>query len=123
LRCDDGQGCFLGGDCKSRVCAAMKCAAPTCSDSQQNGDETDLDCGGSCSGKGAGCATGKSCLVAGDCQSGVCDAGKCGAGACTDQLRNGVETDVDCGGGTCPACDVNRVCAVPGDCSSGVCTL
>ena len=33
-----------------------------------NGDETALDCGGSC----APCALGKACLTAADCQSGAC---------------------------------------------------
>lgn len=35
-----------------------------CSDGVKNGDETDVDCGGSCAGK---CAAGKACLVSGDC--------------------------------------------------------
>ena len=37
----------------------------------KNGDETDIDCGGSCSA----CAYGKSCLHDGDCLSGYCDYG------------------------------------------------
>lgn len=41
---------------------------------------------------------------------------------CTDQIRNGHETDVDCGG-TCPAaCALGRSCDGGGDCESGTCT-
>ena len=45
----------------------------TCGDGQQNGNETDLDCGGVC----GGCATGATCRVGGDCDSGICDSGTC----------------------------------------------
>ena len=41
----------------------------TCSDQIKNGDETDLDCGGSCPTK---CDVGDDCLVNDDCQSGSC---------------------------------------------------
>jgi hypothetical protein len=35
--------------------------------------------------------------------------------------KNGNETAVDCGGGTCPACPNGQTCNVPGDCQSGNC--
>src|SRR6187200_355580 len=41
---------------------------------------------------------------------------------CTDGLKNGSETDVDCGGGLCPRCADGKVCQLPNDCSSGTCT-
>ncbi len=41
--------------------------------------------------------------------------------ACTDRIKDGPETDVDCGGGTCPACPADLVCSVPTDCQSGGC--
>ncbi|MCG8418820.1 MAG: hypothetical protein MJE77_12855 [Proteobacteria bacterium] len=45
-------------------------ATATCSDGQQNSDESDVDCGGSC----PRCAAGQRCNSSGDCQSGaVCD--------------------------------------------------
>jgi hypothetical protein len=37
-------------------------------------------------------------------------------------MKNGSETDVDCGGGTCPACADGLACSTAADCSSGVCT-
>ena len=36
-------------------------------------------------------------------------------------MRNGTETDVDCGGPTCGACGTNASCSVGTDCTSGVC--
>jgi hypothetical protein len=41
---------------------------------------------------------------------------------CTDGVRNGNESDVDCGGGTCPICAAGRQCRTGADCASAVCT-
>jgi hypothetical protein len=91
---------------------------PTCSDGDQNGDETDIDCGGSCSG----CATGDTCSVASDCASGVCTSGTCQGPLCTDGAQNGDETDIDCGG-SCPAdCVIDQGCGGSTDCQSGLCS-
>jgi len=65
---------------RSRVNAAsclISCAPPTCDDGFQNGDEDDIDCGGS-----------------------VCPA----CPTCDDGTQNGEETGVDCGGSACPSC-------------------
>lgn len=43
--------------------------SPTCSDNTKNGNETDVDCGGS---KCPKCTPGKTCLIDADCDSGVC---------------------------------------------------
>jgi hypothetical protein len=94
--------------------------APTpasCEDRQQNGDETALDCGGSCSA----CADGSSCNSDDDCQSGRCTTGRCAAPSCDDGVRNGDEPSVDCGG-SCPSCPNGRACGEPGDCQSAVCS-
>ena len=58
---------------------AIVCAQPTCTDGIQNGDETDVDCGGS-----------------------TCD--PCPEPTCTDGKQNGAETGIDCGGPDCPEC-------------------
>ncbi len=50
-------------------------ASPNCADSIKNGQETDIDCGGSC----AACENGKRCLASADCRSSFCDAGTCRA--------------------------------------------
>ena len=44
-----------------------------CANGRADGDETDIDCGGDC----PGCATGRHCLLGGDCASGLCTAGLC----------------------------------------------
>jgi hypothetical protein len=83
----------------------------------KNGTETDIDCGGTCGpcGDTKGCALGK------DCASGVCTGGKCQAATCTDVVRNGKETDVDCGGGVCAKCATGKGCGLASDCQSSVC--
>jgi hypothetical protein len=90
-----------------------------CSDNQQNGGETDLDCGGPNCGP---CELGKNCEKAGDCDTSVCTAGVCANPSCTDMVKNGGETGIDCGG-TCPnGCMVGEGCEAPSDCVGGICT-
>lgn len=57
---------------------------PTCNDSIQNGNETGVDCGGSCA----------PCMTMADCNDGV---------------QNGQETGVDCGGPDCTPCTTDLV--------------
>lgn len=78
---------------------AGACVAPSCTDTLHNGNETDVDCGGSC----MSCPTSAGCLVAADCQSGVCTGNICVATSCSDGVKNGAETGIDCGG-ACAAC-------------------
>ncbi|APR83575.1 Hypothetical protein A7982_08924 [Minicystis rosea] len=94
---------------------------PSCSDGKKNGDETDVDCGGTCPAK---CAASRACNKAGDCESGVCTGGNCAEPAgpgCNDGEKNGNETDKDCGGGACPGCKVGEGCVVGTDCESLAC--
>src|ERR1700759_4869259 len=35
---------------------------------------------------------------------------------CNDQIKNGNETGVDCGGGTCGPCDIGESCNADSDC-------
>jgi hypothetical protein len=44
----------------------------------------------------------------------------CQAPTCSDSVRNGSETDVDCGGDACPACGAERSCTASSDCASGL---
>ncbi|RME55293.1 hypothetical protein D6777_01000 [Candidatus Woesearchaeota archaeon] len=95
--CADGQSCSVNSDCQSNDCQSNVCQAPApqCSNGVQDGDETDVDCGGSiCSG----CADSKSCSVNEDCQSNNCDGGTCQpAPLCTVDLvtwTDGQNTDV-----------------------------
>jgi hypothetical protein len=40
---------------------------------------------------------------------------------CTDGIRNGAETDVDCGGGRCPRCQGGQTCTNRNDCHTALC--
>jgi hypothetical protein len=82
-----------------------------------------VDCGGAtCVAQSALCADTKGCQSGADCQSGVCQGQKCQAPTCTDTLKNGDESDVDCGGAKCPGCANGKACSVAGDCVSKACT-
>ena len=89
-----------------------------CIDGVQNGDETDVDCGGSCNG----CEVDQTCAVDADCASLSCEATVCVAASCEDSKQNGSETDVDCGGDCDADCLDGDSCELGGDCESGVCT-
>jgi hypothetical protein len=56
--------------------------------------------------------------------SSVCTANKCisTAAACADTVKNGTETDVDCGGACATKCGFDKGCNVASDCASGICT-
>ncbi|MCS6799480.1 MAG: GldG family protein, partial [Myxococcota bacterium] len=89
-----------------------------CRNGMQDGDESGVDCGGSC----PRCPTGDPCRSGADCVSGVCGTdGRCAVPTCEDDVQNGAETDVDCGGGRCPPCEAGAGCAMPEDCRSGLC--
>jgi hypothetical protein len=61
------------------------------------------------------------CVSGGDCTSGVCTLGVCQAPTCGDGVQNQDETDVDCGGSTCPDCTIGQSCVVGTDCTTGLC--
>ncbi len=71
----------------------------------------------SCTGGG----TGSPCTSGSQCASSVCVAGVCQAATCTDGVKNGSESDVDCGGGCTTKCTPGSACAVDLDCGSGIC--
>src|SRR5207253_1624200 len=55
--------------------------------------------------------------------SGVCATNICQVESCTDTVKNGAETDKDCGGATmCPRCGSGKGCATGSDCQNGICT-
>jgi hypothetical protein len=93
--------------------------APSCNnDAIKNGDETDVDCGGSLCPK---CTDNKKCIASSDCTSSSCVNDICKSPSCTDAIKNGIESDVDCGG-SCQKCADNKICNAPSDCTSGSCT-
>ncbi|MEC9464718.1 MAG: SUMF1/EgtB/PvdO family nonheme iron enzyme [Myxococcota bacterium] len=104
-------------ECENTACEGGVCVEPTCEDATQNGEETDVDCGGSC----GGCGAGLSCLRDSDCESLVCSANVCAEVSCSDSVTNGSETDIDCGGTACAGCELGGTCNVGADCGSGSC--
>lgn len=114
--------CARPTDCPSTVCtAAGVCAAPSATDGAKNGDETDVDCGGS----GPKCDVQKRCASSGDCATGVCKDVKsglqCQPPAPDDGVKNGDETDTDCGGARSPKCADGKACGARLNCASDVC--
>ena len=89
---------------------------PQCIDGILDGDETDIDCGGSCDA----CPDGAACLSDGDCEGASCVGGICSAAECDDGFQNGDETDIDCGG-SCGGCFGGESCLQDGDCDSLMC--
>ncbi len=72
--CDDGCG---NSKTEERSCEYE----PTCDDGVKNGDESDVDCGGSCDP----CAIGKDCLLNEDCESFNCVNGSCAEAECIEE--------------------------------------
>jgi hypothetical protein len=81
----DGLADSLDPDCAQFDCSGSTCPAgylcsysgvcyPHCNDNMQDGDEGDVDCGGSCSAK---CQAGQHCWISFDCASGSCAYGIC----------------------------------------------
>ncbi len=103
-------------------CAAGKCLPATpidrCFDRVVDGDESGIDCGGSC----GDCPAAGMCRTGADCQSGACDGGLCRAPTCSDGIQNGFESDVDCGG-ICSGCASFGTCGFSSDCASGSCSV
>jgi hypothetical protein len=120
-RCAEGKACRVGSDCRSSDCVSRVCTPvpATCVDGLLDGDETDVDCGGSCPWL---CGIHEMCKVDADCQTGHCDPSShtCAASPCTDGIQDAGETDVDCGG-TCAPCALAQGCLVDADCQSLAC--
>ena len=116
-----------------------------CDNAIQDGDETDVDCGGG-GGCLTKCANGEACLVASDCTSNFCVDGVCCQAACaatcmacnvanslgtcvnTPQLQPDANGTMTCtvtlacdGMGACKKAN-GQMCAMPTECASGTCT-
>ena len=83
VECLEDTHCAPGHTCEvDNVCSR-------CDDGMKNGDETGIDCGGSCP------LCPGTCNVDGDCPDGYCWEGLCIS--CYDGIQNGDETGIDCG--------------------------
>lgn len=131
----NGAAACIGGTCGG-ICnpgyadcdksAANGCEVNTASDSNNCGAcghacTAGMICSGGACLCNSNCAIGSVCSSGSTCASGVCNSGACAASSCSDGVRNGNETDVDCGGGSCPACRMGKTCAAGTDCVSSNC--
>lgn len=130
-------------DCLKAVCdgAGATKSIPDGTDTPDDSNDcTDDTCVGgiptfTAKATGAGCAMGGGkkctaastcveCIVGADCASLVCDAmtSTCAPAGCGDAVKNGTETDLNCGGAMCPPCATGKVCAASSDCIGGLCS-
>jgi hypothetical protein len=129
------------GDCHVNVCDGMgsttvavdtsdvpvdnkECTADLCS-AQGVGsnpalpfnDPCPVTLGHFCDGNGA-CVE---CNTGSQCASQVCTNNACQSPTCVDNVKNGDEGGVDCGGALCPTCANGSTCNKNTDCTSGYC--
>ena len=120
IHCSDG---ILNEDEERIDCGGLDCnVCPPlpdhCSNSVKDELESDTDCGGpDCNA----CTAGDYCSVNSDCDSRNCIDNVCISSLCYDDIQNGDETGLDCGG-SCLACSSGESCVVNDDCYSGECS-
>lgn len=102
--------------------------ADSCKNGRRDVNEIGIDCGAYCATKapadrvGSGrCARYQACETDNDCQIGdSCSQRACWEPRCNDHLKNGQESDVDCGGGSCGGCGLNQTCSGSINCGNGL---
>ena len=129
------------GDCKIAVCDGNggTSSIPDSNDKKDDGNtcttdgcsagsptHTPVTPGTACTGPNGAKVCGPSgvcveCVSGTNCASGVCKTNICVAAQCNDAVKNGNETDVDCGGGSCPPCGFNKICGSDNDCVGQSC--
>ncbi|MBV1860164.1 MAG: DUF4215 domain-containing protein [Nannocystaceae bacterium] len=86
---DGDEECDDGNDDEFDGCTS-ECTVPVCDDGLHNGDETDVDCGGTCQG----CALCQTCLDESDCESATI----CGADSqCVTLAEMNIDWTANCG--------------------------
>ncbi len=122
-KCPDGKTCGSNGDCAGKSCWGGVCQPPpvqmpTCDDKAKNGNESDVDCGGSC----PKCPDNRACGQDSDCTSNSCQGNKCEQPSlCSNGKKDPLESDVDCGS-LCPTkCGKDKKCVIGNDCQSTKC--
>lgn len=116
--CDDGNNAGNDG-CTACVmdecydCTAVPDKASTCSFAKSG-----IVCQATKVCDGAGKCV--ECLEDAQCGTGYCYMNACAK--CDDTMKNGDETDADCGGAHCGKCADGKTCGVTGDCNSTFCT-
>jgi hypothetical protein len=113
----DAKGCGDKTFCDTaeNICCNTVCNQTCQACTMKNGTAPD----GTCSDVPVGKDPFNQCSMSGTATAGGCGAvmGKC---ACEDGIKNQNETDVDCGGGTCPGCEGGQKCVQDADCASDV---
>jgi cysteine-rich repeat protein len=122
LECDGAGEVISVVDDADAPAAPRDCMAVACSDGVAvqtpvaRDSACDDDGGLLCDGAGA-CVE---CTGAEQCADGVCVSGQCAPAECDDEVHNGDESDLDCGG-SCPSCALGDTCASSTDCTSNLC--
>jgi hypothetical protein len=91
-----------------------------CDNGEKDTGEADIDCGGICSIK---CEIGDKCIFNSDCITGLCNQSTklCRGATCFDLIKDGGETDIDCGGNCSTKCEEGKSCLNNSDCRSNIC--
>ncbi len=123
--CDDGNQ--TDDDACSNACAPGSCGNGKKEQGEECDDGNDVNTDACLS----------TCLTA-KCGDGVVQAGveqcddanaedldacsnACKTATCMDKVKNGSESDVDCGADACPKCELGKACVDDGDCGAGLC--
>jgi len=118
--CNNGDPCLTDAECPS----GSFCVGGYCQTTSTQCGAGMTECGGLCRDVSTDpdhCGVcGNACEGNGVCMSGACQAAY--APGCTDQIQNGDETGVDCGG-ACEPCSYFVACTQDSDCFSGACDL
>ena len=93
-KCVNDKSCNANLDCASNICFNEICAeADTCKNGILNGDESDIDCGGTCSNK---CSVSNNCVSNQDCGTGLeCISNLCSKKQAEDEIPADIDTDND----------------------------
>jgi hypothetical protein len=101
-----------------QACDGTFCVPATCTNNDQDPDESDFNCGGPC----RPCWTGDACNGDDDCASKNCVDAVCQAPTSSDGIPNDSETGMDCGCPSCvKKCEDGEGCTSETDCLSAVC--
>lgn len=114
--------CTADADCVSgEVCEQGACIPAHCVNKELDGDESDVDCGGSC----FSCDNGLICNDATDCQTLFCDKASSAGGAGGTGGAGGAGGSTEDGPGVCAACTGHEDCegAEGTYCDAGSCVV